>query len=434
MAKIVLKGGEVASVDGLVAADVLMDDGKIVAVGEVDESGAEVIDVSGKVVMPGAIDVHVHFREPGGEHKEDWKHASLSAAAGGVTTVFDMPNTNPPIIDRESLKYKRALIKGMSYINYGIYMGYNGSNAEEINAAEGIPGVKVYCAHSTGKMGVGEDHLEAAFIEVKPEIKLLFHSEDEHIIEANRQKFEGQNDPAIHSKIRSKEAAIAMTKKICEYAKKHKRPIHVCHVSTDEEVDLINEYREYGVTCEVAPHHLTLSEDDYGFLGNYLRMNPPVRDRMTVFGLWKALKMGMVDIIATDHAPHTREEKEKDYWEAPSGVPGVEMMLPILLNVVNDEGMEISEVVKLCCQRPAELFGLKTKGRVEVGYDADVIVVDMDKEMEFKDEDALTKCGWSPYSGSTYKGWPVMTFVGGRLACKDRQPVGEPQGQECKFN
>jgi len=220
-----------------------------------------------------------------------------------------------------------------------------------------------------------------------------------------------------------------MRKKLCELAAKYERPIHICHVSTEAEVDLIDQYE--WVTCEVAPHHLVLSTDDYGHLGTYGKMNPPLRDAKNVFGLWKAVKSGMVQLIATDHAPHLSEEKEVDDWrDAPSGVPGVEMLLPIFLNVVNDDGLTIQEVVSLCSKAPAELFGMKGKGRLEVGFDADVVVVDMDLEREFKNEDVQSKCGWSPYAGTVYKGWPVMTFVNGELVFKDGEIVGEKVGKE----
>ncbi|PIR55277.1 dihydroorotase [Candidatus Peregrinibacteria bacterium CG10_big_fil_rev_8_21_14_0_10_36_19] len=424
MKKYVLKGGEVVTDLGSELRDLYLADGKVVEAGD----GFEEIDCTGKLILPGIIDIHVHFREPGGEAKEDWESASRSAVFGGVTTVCDMPNNNPAILSRENLEMKRALISGRSYANYGLYIGYNGKNIDEINAAEGIFGVKVYCAHSTGNMGVEGDYLEEAFKEIRRDVRLFFHSEDEHIIDENKSKFT-YGGVELHSKIRSDEAALSMTKKLCELAAKYERPIHICHVSTEAEVDLIDQYE--WVTCEVAPHHLVLSTDDYGHLGTYGKMNPPLRDAKNVFGLWKAVKSGMVQLIATDHAPHLSEEKEVDDWrDAPSGVPGVEMLLPIFLNVVNDDGLTIQEVVSLCSKAPAELFGMKGKGRLEVGFDADVVVVDMDLEREFKNEDVQSKCGWSPYAGTVYKGWPVMTFVNGELVFKDGEIVGEKVGKE----
>ncbi|MBT4916893.1 dihydroorotase [Candidatus Peregrinibacteria bacterium] len=437
MKKILLKGGEVVSAEGSMIADVFFEDGKIVEVGEsLNPENCEVIDCEGKIVMPGAIDVHVHFRCPGGEQKEDWSHASAAAASGGVTTVFDMPNNTPEIVDLESFAVKKEIIEGRSHVNYGIYMGYNGKNSDEINNAKNIPGVKIYCAHSTGNMGVEGEFLEKVFKEIDPGIKLLFHSEDEDCIQGNLEKLKAEGrelTPSDHSKIRGPECALKMTKELCQLAKKHERPIHICHVSTEAEAEEISKYSEL-VTCEVAPHHLTLSVDDYQKWGNYIKMNPPVRDSKDLFGLWKALKFGQIDLIATDHAPHTREEKEKPYPEAPSGVPGVEMMLPILLNAVSAEGLSLEEVCKLVCEKPAELFNIKDKGRIEKGYDADIVVIDMDLEKKFEDKDVKSKCGWSPYSGGLYQGWPIMTYVNGLLVYKEGEVAPRYVGKEVSFS
>lgn len=437
MKKILLKGGEIASSEGVRQADVLVEDGKIVEVGEdLKIEDCEVIDCEGKVVMPGAIDVHVHFRCPGAEYKEVWPQGSAAAVSGGVTTVLDMPNNTPPILSLEDLEMKREIVRGRSYANYGIYIGYSGENADEVNAAKNIPGVKIYCAHSTGNLGVEGKFLERVFEEVDPKVKLLFHSEDEDCIQSNLEalKKEGRKlEPSDHSRIRGPECALKMTKELCQLAKRHKRPIHICHVSTEAEVEEISKYSDY-VTCEVAPHHLTLSTDDYEKWGNFIKMNPPVREPKDLFGLWKAIKFGQVDIIATDHAPHTCEENDQPYEEATAGVPGVEMMLPILLNAANAEGLSLEEVCRLVCEKPAELFNIKNKGKIKEGYDADLVVVDMDLEKKFEDKDVKSKCGWSPYSGGVYQGWPVMTFVNGFLVYKEGEVGTHYVGKEVSFS
>jgi len=436
--KILLKNGEVASSQGTNKVDVLIEDGKIVKVSdEIEQDGVEVIDCSEKLILPGAIDVHVHFREPGESYKEDWESGSSAAAAGGVTTVFDMPNNKPPIVTLEALEKKREIIKGRSYVNYGLYMGFNGKNLDEVNKAKGIAGVKMYCAHSTGGMGVGEKDIEKLIAGVAEDKHVVVHAEDEACIDKLRKEylveFEGREKEipvSLHSKIRSKECGVKMVEHICELAKKYQQPVHICHVSSEEELDVISRYREFGVTCEVCPHHLSFSVDDYEYYGAFIKMNPPVRDKMDVFGLWKSLKMGMVDVIATDHAPHAIVEKELPGLEPPSGVPGVEMMLPIMLHGVNNDALEIGEVVWLCSENPARLWGLNSKGKVEEGFDADVVVVDMEIERKFDREDVVSKCKWSPYAGGTYQGWPIVTIVGGEVVFRDGKIVGTARGEE----
>lgn len=446
MSKFILKNGQIVSSRGVLDADVLVENGKIIDVikrGAADsgvelgsDSSVEEIDCAKKIILPGLIDAHVHFRMPGASYKEDWQTGSSAAASGGVTTVLDMPNNKPPIFSIAELEVKRKMISGRSFVNYGLYMGFNGENFREINKAEGIPGVKIYCAHSTGKIGVGSDHVEKAFTEIDRDKLLVFHAEDEECIEKHRAEVMADGDdvePIAHSRIRDPKCALKMVKRLCELAKDHNRPIHICHVSTEAEIDVINEYRGVGVTCEVAPHHLVLSEDDYDYLGNFIKVNPPVRSQVDVFGLWKCLKMGMIDIIATDHAPHTSEEKEVPYVQAPSGLPGVETLLPILLNTVNNDGMTLEEVVKLCCERPAEIFKLEGKGKIEKGFDADLVVVDMDMEKTLQNEDVFSKCGWSPYADSVFMGWPIMTFVDGQLVFESGKIVGNPLGNDVKF-
>lgn len=424
-------------VEGVFKADLLIVGDKIEGFykpGD-DVRADEIIDCSGKLILPGVIDAHVHFREPGQSYKEDWESGSRVALSGGVTTVFDMPNNDPPIVSVKALEAKRKLVNGRSYINYGFFIGYNGKNLQEVNAASGVPGVKLYMANSTGDMGV-DFGIEELFRGCNKLV--VVHAEDEKCIAENLKRylaeFAGREiDPAVHSKIRASSCAVLAVKQLCILAKKTGHKVHIAHVSTGSELEIIAEHKKFGVSCEVAPHHLLFCEDDYETKGNLIKMNPPVRSRVDLFALWKGLKFGEIDIIATDHAPHTIEEKSQDYLKVPSGVPGVGMMLPIMLNAVNDEGLEIPELVKLCCERPAEIFGVKGKGKLEEGYDADIVVVDMDIEKKIVREDVKDKCGWSPYEGSTFKGWPVMTFVGGELKYKDGKVLGKASGKEVKF-
>ena len=438
MATILLKDGQVGCGLGVYDADVLIEDGKIVSTFDWGKEikADKVIDCKGKLILPGLIDAHVHMREPGQSYKEDWETGSKAAVAGGITTVFDMPNNQPPVLTVKDLDAKRALISGRSYCNYGLFIGFDGKNISEINKAKNIAGVKVFAANSTGNMGVAGDAIEKLFRKCNKTI--VVHAEDEVCIAENTEKylaeFDGREiDPSIHSKIRSPECAAKAVKFVCELAKKSGHKLHVAHVSSDQEIAVILEYRDSGVTCEVSPHHLLLSEDDYGQLNNFIKVNPPVRSRTNVFGMWKALKFGEIDIVATDHAPHTFVEKQQGYMQAPSGMPELETLLPIMLNAVNSEGLEVKELVKLCCEGPAKLFGAKFKGQIEAGFDADIVVVDMDMEREVKNEELFTKCGWSPYHGSVFKGWPIMTFVGGELVFKDGKVVGKKMGKEVEF-
>lgn len=457
MTKILLKNGQVGCALGVYDADVLIEDGKIVNTfdwgqkHEVDET----IDCKGKIILPGLIDVHVHLREPGQKYKEDWTTGTKAAVAGGVTTVCDMPNNQPPILTVEDLEAKRKLVAKRAYCNYGLYIGFNGKNINEINKAENIPAVKVYVANSTGNMGVNADSLADLF--KKCNKMIVAHAEDEGMIQENAMKYlseygaiRGEDgkitvpkdvviDPTVHSKIRSAECAASGVKLLCDLARENGKKLHIAHVSSDQELTVLLEYQsvdEAGqprITCEVAPHHLLLSDDDYATFGNLIKVNPPVRSKMDLFTMWKALKFGEVHMIATDHAPHTLVEKEQGYMDCPSGIPELDTLLPILLNAVNDGGLEMKEVVKLCCESPARIFGMKNKGQVEAGFDADLVVVDMEKMFEVKNEKLFTKCKWSPYAGSTFKGCPVMTFVNGELVYKNGKIVGKKVGTEVLF-
>lgn len=437
-----LSNAEVVTAQGLREVDLFVEDGKIAAILEKGEKAPSEpehqIDCSGKTIIPGLIDVHVHLRTPGHEYKEDWETGTKAAAAGGVTTICDMPNNNPPILTVKDLEDKRKLVALNAYVNYGIYIGYDGSNIDEVNAAQNIPAVKLYCTHSTGNMGSAKESFRTLF--EKSNKLIVIHAEDHDCVEGLYEKIvgeykeRGEQVPVHeHSNIRAAECAAKSVHDMCELMKEFGARLHVAHTSCAQELEVIEKYREYGVTCEAGPHHLFLSIDDYDHLGNYGRMNPPLRTQADVFELWKGLKSGIVDIVATDHAPHTIEEKEQKYLDAPSGVPELDTLLPLMLNVVNDEGMTIEEMVEKCCKKPAEIFRIQNKGKIEVGYDADLVVVDMDLEKKVAKENLFTKCGWSPYEGTLLKGWPIKTFVNGELVFEDGQFVAGPNGKEAQF-
>jgi len=443
MKSFALIGGEVVSSEFVAKKDVLISRGKIISVvdsGQLDLddiSDLEIIDCSGKMILPGVVDVHVHFREPGHSYKEDWTSGSKAAVSGGVTSVFDMPNNNPPVVSIADLDAKRDFINGRSYVNYGIYIGFNGENLDEINNAKNIPGVKFYACNSTGDMGVDTGVGE---LFEKCNKTIVVHSEDESIISENKKrivadKSDDELTHDLHSEIRSAEAALSMTKRLCELTSQTAAKMHVAHLSTAAELDVINEYRQNGanITCEVAPHHLLFSTDDYEYFGSKLRMNPPVRSSENLFALWKGLQLGEIDLVATDHAPHLLKEKLESFSKVPSGVPGVEFILPIMLNAVNNEVLTIQKVVELCTEKPVEIFGVKNKGYIKEGFDADLVVVDMNEEKSLSDEEIVSKCGWSPYSDSMFQGWPVQTFVNADLVFDYGKFTESVSGREIQF-
>ena len=437
MATILLRNGEVGCGLGVYDGDILIEGGKILKILDRGHrlKGDKEIDCKGKLILPGLIDAHVHFRGGKESYKEDFETGSMAAVAGGVTTVLDMPNNRPPILSKKDLDAKRKSVKGGAYCNYGFFIGFDGKNLKEISLVKNVAGVKVYMCNSTGEMGVGAKSVGKLFNKCKQII--VVHAEDGKCIFENEKsylhEFKGrQIDPSVHSKIHSPKCASIAVKAVCELAKKSGKKVHIAHLSTEGELEIVNKYRKakVNVTCEVAPHHLVLSENDYEHLGNLIKINPPVRSNEDLFAMWKGIKFGEIDIIATDHAPHALVEKELDYVRAPAGVPELETLLPILLNVVNDEGLTVAEVVKLCCENPAKIFGLKGKGQIEEGFDADIVIVDMEKVKKVRGADFFTKCKWSPYEGMSFEGWPVMTFVGGQIVFKDGKIVGKKVGRE----
>lgn len=432
--KTVLKNAHLVSSKEVVEGDLLIEDGLITKMGgNIDMPGSEEIDCSDKYILPGVIDAHVHFRSPGYEYKEDWETGSRAALAGGVTTVFDMPNTDPHTTTLEALEQKRVLAREKSHVNFGLFFGGTGNNIEEVKKADGIVGVKVYMGETTGQV-VDEDTdfmdklLRDLFEQTSRVVAI--HAEDEEMIKKRLEIYKDEKNPEVHSLIRNDMVAFTAARRAVHIAKKYGGRLHICHMSTKKEAELMSKYPEDTITCEVAPHHLNFTVSDYAEKGNLIKMNPPVRSMKDVDALWEALRDGTVSIIATDHAPHLLKEKEQDYWHAPAGVPGVEFSLPLMLNSVNEGLIELADVVRLMCEGPATLYDIKNKGLLKVGYDADLTVVDMGMVKEVRNEDVKSKCGWSPYSGMNLRGWPVMTFLRGILMMENGKIVSGEKGKE----
>lgn len=412
MLDLVLKNAKIVTQTGVIDSDLGILDGKIAKTGTISEKAKIERDCTGLFILPGVIDIHVHFRDPGFPEKETFETGSAAAIAGGVTTVIDMPNTNPPTTTVSALEQKRAIAAATSHVNYGFYMGFTGENFDEIQKAKNIAGVKVYTASSVGNLLVQDHHLiEKLF--ASGGIFVIIHAEKEVIIREYEKKHKDNQDPSVHSLIRCPLAAYEEVKEILHCAKKYNARIHITHVSTKEEVEELRKFHGPSVSADCTPHHLYLTEKAYAERGNFVKVNPPLRRDKDRQALWKGLREGIINAIASDHAPHTKNEKEKPYPDAPAGVPGVETLLPLLLDCVNHGEISLHDVVKFTSENPAKILGIRGKGKIEAGYDADIVLVDMDKTMEIGKERFFTKCGWSPFSGWKLKGWPVMTVVSG---------------------
>lgn len=371
-----------------------------------------VIDAKNLLLFPAVIDPHVHFRVPGHEHKEDWKTGALSAIYGGVSTVFDMPNNNPPCSTMERLREKKMLIEAQLKaagipLRYYLYFGVEKNHLHEIEKVKDeVIGLKVFMGSSTGSLLIDDDEtLDAVFkIAAKCDLIVAVHAEDEKLLQQRKQELGSSQDPAVHSKIRYPDAAAAAIKKAISLTKKHKTKLYILHVSSEKELALIRKAKQDGlpIYAEATPHHLFLTDAIYPVLGNKAVVNPPLRTEEDRLALWRALDEGTIDTIGSDHAPHTLEEKKLPYGKAPSGVPGVETLLPLLFTAFHQNRLTLEKIAELTSSRIAEIFGLPPND--------DVILVDLDMQKTVMDENMHTKVQWSPFSGKTLKGWPVYTI------------------------
>jgi dihydroorotase len=394
----------------------------------------EVIDAAGLHLLPGVIDDQVHFREPGLTHKEDLATASRACAKGGVTTFLEMPNTVPPATTQARLEEKILLAAAKSLVNYGFYIGATTENLSELRQAHRTPGIKIFIGSSTGDLLVDDQTvLERIFAEVT--LPITAHCEDEATVRANAARFAGTHNVANHSRIRDERAALIATRRAIDLAHRHRHRFHVLHVSTGAETELLADHRNL-ITGEACPHHLLFDTDDYARLDTLVQMNPSLKMRDDNERLWQALKDGHLQVIATDHAPHTLEEKRQPYPASPSGIPAVENSLSLMLNEVHRGRCTLEQVVHWMCDAPARVWDIVNKGRIAVGYDADLVLVDLQRTEEIRNERQLTKCGWSPWHGTKVTGWPVRTWVMGREVYRDGQFLveGGGVGQEAVFD
>jgi dihydroorotase len=431
---LILKGGTLVNHDGEGLRDLGVTNGTIVAIGDLSQASAgETVDCTGLHILPGVIDSQVHFREPGLTHKEDLETGSLAAVMGGVTAVFEMPNTNPLTTSAEALADKVKRGHHRMHCDFAFWVGGTHENAKDVPELERLPGaagIKVFMGSSTGSLLVEDDPGVAAIL-AKTRRRAAFHSEDEYRLE-ERKHIRVKGDPRSHPVWRDVTTALQCTQRLVRIARKQRATIHVLHVSTGEEIDFLRDHKDVA-SVEVTPHHLTLDAGLYESIGTKLQMNPPVRDASHRDRIWAGLSQGIADILGSDHAPHTLEEKAKPYPESPSGMPGVQTLVPVMLDHVAKGRLSLARFVDMSSTGPARLFGIARKGRVAVGYDADLTVVDLKRRETIKDSWIASRCGWTPYDGYQVTGWPVGTIVRGSRVMWEGELTTPAQGEAVRF-
>lgn len=434
---LILRGGTVATPGGLVETDVGVLGGRIAALGGLAGAEAvETIDCAGLHVLPGVIDTQVHFREPGAEHKEDLATGTRGAVAGGVTAIFEMPNTNPLTISAEALADKLSRAEGRAWCDHAFFMGGTGENADQLGELERLPGccgVKIFMGSSTGNL-LSDDDETIARVLAHGRSRVAVHAEDEFRLKERRGMVEGGAPVSRHPEWRDVETAVRATTRLLRLARANRRRVHVLHITTGEEMVLLAANKDLA-TVEVTPQHLTLAGPEcYERLGSRAQMNPPIRDAGQRDALWRAVADGTVDVLGSDHAPHTLEEKAKPYPDSPSGMTGVQTLVPVMLDHVNAGRLSLERLVDLSSAGPARIFNIAGKGRIAAGYDADVTLVDLKARRTIEDGWIESRAGWTPYDGVSVTGWPVGTIIRGHLAMRDGAIIGEPAGRPVRFS
>lgn len=431
---LIFKNATLVNHDGRAKSDIAVSAGKIAALGDLGQATAsETIDCTGLHILPGVIDTQVHFREPGATQKEDLESGSLSAVMGGVTGVFEMPNTSPLTVTREAFADKIQRATNRMHCDFAFYFGGTHENVDllaEMETQPGCAGVKVFMGSSTGSLLVADD--DGVFNILKAiNRRAAFHSEDEYRLEY-RKNLRVENDPTSHPVWRDAEAALMCTKRLVALARKAGQQIHVLHISTADEMLFLADHKDIA-SVEVTPHHLTLDETGYTRLGSLVQMNPPVRDKAHRAGIWAGVDNGVADILGSDHAPHTLEEKAQPYPKSPSGMTGVQTLVPMMLDHVNAGRMSLERFVDMTSHGPNRLFGIAGKGRLAVGYDADLTVVDLKRKSTITNDWVKSRAGWTPYDGVEVTGWPVGTIVRGNRVMWEGELVTPSTGQPINF-
>ena len=432
---VILKSGTVVNQDGTGVRDIAVTNGRVAAIGSfAPGSAAEVIDCKGLHILPGVIDTQVHFREPGLTHKEDLETGSRSAAMGGVTAVFEMPNTDPLTVTEQAFSAKLKRGRHRMHCDFAFFIGGTRDNVEqlpELERAPGCAGVKVFIGSSTGALLVEDDESLRQILQVIRR-RAAFHAEDEYRLN-ERKGLRIEGDPRSHPVWRDEPAALVATQRLVKLAQETGKRIHVLHISTKQEIEFLRDHKDVA-SCEATPHHLTLvAPDCYERLGTRAQMNPPVRSADHREAIWYGIEQGIVDVLGSDHAPHTLQEKAKPYPASPSGMTGVQTLVPVMLNHVSAGRLSLARFVDLTSAGPARLFNIACKGRIAAGYDADFTVVDLKRSETITDEWVASRAGWTPYHGVRVIGWPVGTFVRGKRVMWQGELVASSTGEPVRF-
>ena len=435
MLDITIKNGSCFIDGNLEQQDIGIKNGKIIKIGKITEDTKDTFDANNLIVLPGCIDTQTHFREPGSTDTEDLHSGSKAAVVGGITGVFEMPNTNPPTSNKKEFQRKLDLAKDRMYCNYAFYFGATADNADDLadlQNLDGCCGIKLFAGSSTGNLLVADEKdIEKVF---KNSSKVVaVHSEDEEILNTNK-KLIKNGDVHSHPIWRSVECAMSSTRRIVRIAEKYNKKAHVLHITTKEEVDFLSQHKG-NITFEITPQHLTIyAPDCYDKLGTYAQMNPPIRDKSHYDRLWYAVKNNLNDTIGSDHAPHLKKNKEKVYPHSPSGMPGVQTLMPVMLDHVNAGKLSLNQLINFVCENPVKIFGIKNKGFIKEKYDADFTIVDMNKKIIIKNDKIESKCKWSPFNNIEFKGTPVATIIAGKIKMKDGEILGEADGTPLIFS
>jgi dihydroorotase len=432
---LILRGGACVLPWGVETTDVGVREGRIAALGDLRlDKAANEVDCRGLHVLPGLIDAHVHLRDPGDPAVEDLSHGTKGALLGGLTAVFDMPNTAPSITDRERLDWKRGYLEGRAWVDVGLYVGASKKNIEELAALElqrNVCAVKVFAGSSTGDLLV-EDDASLERVMRSGRRRICYHSEDEYRLQERKPQFKSGMPHRNHMVWRDVECAFLGTRRLMALARRTGRPAHILHVSTAEELDYLKDFRDVA-TVEVLLNHLTQTDEAYDRLGGYAVMNPPIRDERHLKAAWAAVADGTVDVVGSDHAPHSRAAKERPWPDCAAGLTGVQTIVPLMLDHVSAGRLSLSRLADLLCAGPARVYGVTGKGRLAAGYDADFTLVDMKKQRVIEESWIVSPCGWTPFAGHRCTGWPVMAILRGKVAMREDEVIGAPRGQGVAF-